>query len=219
MTGLAVDGRIRLSQDSGTPIYIQLADQLKYLIGTGEFAPGTRLPAARHLAANLQVNRNTVLNAYALLGEEGYVKARRGGGTVVASRPASDMTESRFSPELLSIVEQLVDRATGIGLTPEDMGSLVAAHARIKHSVSSLRVCFVECNPHSLDHYVGQIRREFDVAMVPVFCAISTLWPNMVTSHTWTASSRPSSTCQRCVGSCSIAMSRRSYWPSPSDRT
>jgi GntR family transcriptional regulator len=163
-----VDGRIRLSQDSGTPIYIQLADQLKYLIGTGEFGPGTRLPAARHLAANLRINRNTVLSAYALLAEEGYVSGRRGGGTVVASSRAADIAESHFSPKLLSIVDQLVERAAGLGLTPEQMGALVASHARIKDSVASLQVCFVECNPHSLDHYVGQIRREFDVSVLPV---------------------------------------------------
>jgi hypothetical protein len=55
-----------------------------------------------------------------------------------------------------------------IGLTAEEMASLVASHARIKGSVARLRVCFVECNPHSLDHYVGQIRREFDVTVLPV---------------------------------------------------
>ena len=66
-------GRIRLSQQSGTPVYIQLADQLKYLIGTGELPPGTRLPSARRLSSNLYINRNTVLSAYAILAAESYV--------------------------------------------------------------------------------------------------------------------------------------------------
>src|SRR5215207_4932020 len=164
----AVGGRIRLNQHSGTPIYIQLADQLKYLIGTQEFGPGTRLPAARHLAANLQINRNTVLSAYALLAEEGYVAGRRGGGTVVAGAPTSGTSENHFRPELLALVDRLVERAAAAGLSPDDMAALVAAHARITNRAAVLRVCFVECNPHSLDHYVAQIEREFEVQVMPV---------------------------------------------------
>src|SRR5687767_13474521 len=60
--------RIRLSETSATPVYLQLADQLKYLIATGELVAGSRLPSARHLADNVSINRNTVLNAYAILG-------------------------------------------------------------------------------------------------------------------------------------------------------
>ena len=54
-------GRIRLSQKKGTRVYKQLADQLKYLIGTGELPPGIRLPSARRQSSNLYINRNTVL--------------------------------------------------------------------------------------------------------------------------------------------------------------
>jgi GntR family transcriptional regulator len=162
-----VDSRIRLNQDSGTSIYIQLADQLKYLIGTGGFGPGTRLPAARHLASNLQINRNTVLSAYALLAEEGYVSGHRGGGTVVVSARATRVAEDHFNPELLALVDHLVERAATMGLTPDQMGALVASHARMTEPVV-LRVSFVECNPHSLEHYVSQIKREFDVTVVPV---------------------------------------------------
>ena len=80
-------GRIRLSQHSGTPVYIQLADQLKYLIGIGELPPGSRLPSARLLSSNLNINRNTVLSAYAILAAESFVAGHRGGGTLVATPP------------------------------------------------------------------------------------------------------------------------------------
>lgn len=167
----AVGGRIRLNEQSGTPIYIQLADQLKYLIGTGEFGPGARLPSARHLALNLNINRNTVLSAYALLASEGFVVGRRGGGTVVCVTPtAGDGGERQphYSPDLLALVDQLVERAAAVGLGPEEVAAVVASHARIRASGTLLRVCFIECNPHSLEHYTSQIRGEFDVDVVPV---------------------------------------------------
>src|SRR5918997_1849083 len=76
-TSRALGARIRLNQHSGTPVYIQLADQLKYLIGIGELPPGARLPSARLLSSNLNINRNTVLSAYAMLAAESLVTGRR----------------------------------------------------------------------------------------------------------------------------------------------
>ena len=198
---------------------MQLADQLKYLIGTGECSPGTRLPATLHLAANLQINRNTVLSADTLLADEGYVSGRRGGGTVVAGARATIAAETHFDPDLLSIVDQLVERAVSIGLTPEEMAALVASHARIKESVAKLRVCFVECNPHSLDHYVGQIRREFDVTVLPVLLR-----------DLGAAAERDELAKADCIVSTSVhlsevrrilrpAASKPNYWRLPFDRT
>src|SRR5436190_5289982 len=125
-----VDGRIRLSQHSGTPVYIQLADQLKYLIGIGELPPGSRLPSARLLSSNLNINRNTVLSAYAILAAEDYVSGHRGGGTLVAS-PPPERRDAQFNPDLLAMIDALVARGANLGLSPDQMASLVASHARI----------------------------------------------------------------------------------------
>ena len=51
------------------------------------FKPGTRLPATRALAADLGVSRGTVVAAFEQLAAEGYLTARTGRGTVVASLP------------------------------------------------------------------------------------------------------------------------------------
>src|SRR3954471_10989687 len=88
-----LSGRIRLNQQSGTPVYMQLADQLKYLIGIGELPPGSRLPSARLLSSNLNINRNTVLSAYAMLAAESLVAGQRGGGTVVLTPPSENNKE------------------------------------------------------------------------------------------------------------------------------
>ena len=66
-------------------------------------------------------------------------------------------------------------RSAAVGLSPDDMAAVVSAHARMMQPVAALRVCFVECNPHSLDHYVAQIEREFDVQVVPPWLAASVL--------------------------------------------
>lgn len=61
----------------------QIHDQLRDAIADGRLPIGSRLAPSRALAAELQVSRSTVTDAYERLTAEGYVEGRRGGGTVV----------------------------------------------------------------------------------------------------------------------------------------
>jgi GntR family transcriptional regulator/MocR family aminotransferase len=76
---------IQLTRQSGRPLYLQVADQLRTKIENGELTPNTRLPASRVLAKKLGVNRITIVNAYAELETEGLVVTRMGSGTYVAT--------------------------------------------------------------------------------------------------------------------------------------
>ncbi|MCQ4062545.1 winged helix-turn-helix transcriptional regulator, partial [Klebsiella pneumoniae] len=58
---------------------------LRGAIIDGRLAPGTRLPSSRALAADLGCARATVVTAYEQLVAEGYLLARVGAGTTVAS--------------------------------------------------------------------------------------------------------------------------------------
>ena len=69
-------------------LYRQIAEQLRSLIGQGEFAPGSRLPAERDLAAQLGVSRPSVREALIALEVEGWVEVRTGSGVYVLERPA-----------------------------------------------------------------------------------------------------------------------------------
>ncbi|MFF7447687.1 MULTISPECIES: aminotransferase class I/II-fold pyridoxal phosphate-dependent enzyme [unclassified Streptomyces] len=61
---------------------------LRDAVREGRLAPGARLPATRRLAAELGVSRGTVKSAYDQLVAEGYLTARQGSGTQVASLPS-----------------------------------------------------------------------------------------------------------------------------------
>jgi GntR family transcriptional regulator / MocR family aminotransferase len=63
----------------------QLEDRLRALVRDGTLGAGSRLPSSRSLASDLEVSRRLVVDAYAQLLAEGYVVARRGGGTYVAA--------------------------------------------------------------------------------------------------------------------------------------
>ncbi len=82
--GLGSDLHLDLSGGGG--VRASLMRALRDAVRSGRLAPGTRLPSYRSLAADLGIARNTVAEAYAELGAEGWLTARQGSGTRVALR-------------------------------------------------------------------------------------------------------------------------------------
>lgn len=79
LSGIQLDPRQGLAR--------QLYQALRERILDGRLAGRTRLPASRELAARLGVSRNTVTQAFDQLYAEGYIEARVGDGTYVATLP------------------------------------------------------------------------------------------------------------------------------------
>ena len=83
-----VDLPISLSRESAAPLTAQLAGWLRGAMLAGTLAPGERLPSSRGLAAQLEVSRTVVTEAYQQLYAEGWLEGRHGSGTFVASLEA-----------------------------------------------------------------------------------------------------------------------------------
>src|SRR3984957_14343893 len=65
---------------SGVPVYLQLADQVRYAAASGALKAGEPLPPIRTLAEQLRVNRNTVAKAYTELENQGVIQTIQGKG-------------------------------------------------------------------------------------------------------------------------------------------
>ena len=83
-------------------LYRQIAEQLRVLIGRGEFPVGARLPAERDLARQLGVSRPSVREALIAMEVEGWVEIRTGSGIYVIDRTTR---ESRSHRTLLAPAE------------------------------------------------------------------------------------------------------------------
>ena len=70
--------------DSKAPLYQALYNHMRAAILSGELAAGMKLPSTRALAEELNISRNTVLNAYRQLLADGYLEGKEGSGTFVA---------------------------------------------------------------------------------------------------------------------------------------
>lgn len=68
---------------SEMPVYLQIMDQIRGAVLSGEYLPGGKLPSVRDLAAQAQVNPNTVQHALHELEQEGLLSAHGTNGRFV----------------------------------------------------------------------------------------------------------------------------------------
>jgi len=93
--------QFRLDYQGKVPIYLQIADQVKQAVASGELPPGVQLPTVREVATELRVNFNTVARAYRLLHEEGVISTQQGRGTYVLEAPAVPRSREQLLAELV----------------------------------------------------------------------------------------------------------------------
>ncbi len=96
---------IPVDREAAAPLHRQVYAGFRDAILRGDLAPGQQVPSSRALAAELEISRFPVLDAYAQLLAEGYFESRVGAGTFVASslprpagqprRPADEPSASR----------------------------------------------------------------------------------------------------------------------------
>ena len=93
--------QIHISANDGVPIYLQIVNQVKYLVAAGRLVPGDETPPIRKLAEQLLVNPNTVARAYRELERDGILTSRQGAGTRVSAggSPLSDAEKTRILSE------------------------------------------------------------------------------------------------------------------------
>jgi len=107
----------KIDPSEPTPLYLQVAAEIRRAIAEGEAAPGDRLPLARDLATVLGVNPNTVLRALRTLRDEGLLEFRRGRGITVSGTPQRGTVLRR--------VNELVDYARTHGYRREELITMI----------------------------------------------------------------------------------------------
>ena len=86
---------MRIDPGASTPLYQQVAADLRHRIASGELPVGARVPPHRELATRFGVSLITINKALAGLVSEGVLHSRAGRGTFVAVRPPESHAEGR----------------------------------------------------------------------------------------------------------------------------
>ena len=98
------------------PVYRQLMEQVKFLIASGQLAPGDALPSTRALSSELGVNPMTISKAYSYLERNGVLERRPGLPLIVKAMDGGQLQVQRVDllRENLAPIVGMV-RQLGIG--------------------------------------------------------------------------------------------------------
>jgi len=104
--------QIVLSKESDVPIKQQLAEQIVFLITTGQLNAGTELPSVRALGRQTGVHHNTVSEAYQELVRRGWLTRRPGSRLVVGNGRGKPKPTT---PDLDELINYSIQRARQMG--------------------------------------------------------------------------------------------------------
>ena len=120
--------------DDATPIYLQIAEEIRAQILSGELAEGARLISTTEYATRYRINPATANKAAALLVDEGLVVKRRGIGMFVVDGALTDLRRSRRAAYTDDVLHPALDTGLALGLDDAELRDAVVqyleSHAR-----------------------------------------------------------------------------------------
>jgi len=115
---------LQIDFKSGTPVYLQLVEQVRHAAASGGLRTGEPLPSIRPLAEELRVNRNTVAKAYAELESQGVIETIPGKGCFL-KEVNSLLTKSARNDLLIQEIDRAIVAAHHLQIGDADLLALV----------------------------------------------------------------------------------------------
>jgi GntR family transcriptional regulator len=169
--------KFELDKNTGVPLYTQIKEQLKEMIGNGVLHKGAQLPTERELAQNIGVSRNTVSMAFRELEQEQFLVVKQGRGTFVTGAPERKdgppgLGENR-KEKALRFIDLAIDECLDLGFGIDQFMALTSIRVREREeTLQKARVIFVDCNQEQLQNFVRQFREVARIEIIPVLLNI-----------------------------------------------
>jgi GntR family transcriptional regulator len=115
---------IIISNSSNDPIYMQIVNQIKAMIMSGELSPGEALPSMRNLAMQMRVSLITTKRAYEELERDGFIETYTGKGSFVKAQNAELLKEENLR-QAEEHLQKAVQKAKISGITFEELTDIL----------------------------------------------------------------------------------------------
>jgi GntR family transcriptional regulator len=115
---------IIISNSSNDPIYLQIVNQIKAMIMSGELSPGEALPSMRNLAMQMRVSLITTKRAYEELERDGFIETYTGKGSFVKAQNAELLREENLR-QAEEHLQKAVQKAKISGITFEELTDIL----------------------------------------------------------------------------------------------
>ena len=113
-----------MEYNAGTPIYLQVINELKKKMVKGELKPGEKMPSGRDLAVAYKVNQNTAARIYREMEMSGYCFTKRGIGTFVSEE--ENMFRDLKKEMADELLKNFMHEMSGLGYQKDDIISQIA---------------------------------------------------------------------------------------------
>ncbi len=111
---------IIISNNSDSPIYEQIKEQIRTMIVKGDLKEGDALPSMRLLAKELRISIITTKRAYEELEREGYIESYTGKGSFVKAINQERVRESAVF-EIEELLEEVLNKARVAGISLDEL--------------------------------------------------------------------------------------------------
>lgn len=115
---------MKILQNSGVPIYKQIAEQFESDILAGIYVQGEYLPSIRGLAKDLKISVITTMKAYELLEQQGLVTAVQGKGYYVNAQD-SEMLREQHLRKVEEALQEAIRAAKRAGMTEKELKEMM----------------------------------------------------------------------------------------------
>ena len=105
-------------------IYLQIADRIGDQILSGALTPEGKVPSVRELAAEIEVNANTVARTYDHLQQNGVIFTKRGLGYFVSPEAKEKIVASRRDQLMQGEMDYFLGQLKAVGITPAELQEL-----------------------------------------------------------------------------------------------
>ena len=99
---------IQINNSSDEPIYLQIKNQIKAQIISGDFKVGEQLPSIRFLAKEIRVSMLTAKRAFDELELDGFINSVQGKGNFVAAQN-KELIREEYLKKIESKLQEVVE--------------------------------------------------------------------------------------------------------------
>lgn len=154
--------RLTLKKDSNISYHEQLYQQIASSVRNGDLPSGEQLPTVRELAAQLQINYNTVRSVYLHLQHEGLVDCRQGRGTIVSNHAGSEPL-TRDPVHLALLAKETIHKVKAMGYSVDEFTRVLSC---VMQEIHQFPVLFLRFTELELAEYLRLVQYHLPSVMV-----------------------------------------------------
>ena len=123
---------IQINNSNDDPIYLQIKNQIKAQIISGELKAGEQLPSIRFLAKELRVSMITAKRAFDELELDGFINSVQGKGNFVAVQN-KELIREEYLKQIESKLQDIVELSAIAGVSNDELVEMFSSYMEGKY--------------------------------------------------------------------------------------